>query len=231
MPDGLAWIAGRLERESDAEYRVFTARLLPTVAPSTILGVRLPALRKLAGEIRSQGQRDAFQAVLPHATLEENLLHAILLSDERDYGTCLAGVESFLPYVDNWSVCDALRPRSFAAQPEDVLEHVRIWIRSDRPYTVRFGVGVLMRDYLDRTFDPAQLALAAGIRSEDYYVQMGQAWYFATALAKQWDSTVPYLQPGCLSEPVRKKAVRKAQESFRISPEQKAYLRRLPACE
>ena len=212
-------IEERLFELQDLKYRDFHRGLVPTAAEGYVIGVRMPQLRQLAKEI----DKTTFLEVLPHKYYEENQLHAILLSGMKDYDECLRQVERFLPYVDNWATCDGLRPRCFTKHTSDVLAHVRQWLASDYEYTVRFGIGVLEAFFLDKAFHPEQLQMVAAIRREEYYIRMMQAWYFATALAKQWDATMPVI--ATLPEWVRRKTVQKACESYRVPQEHKDYLR------
>ena len=214
-------IEERLISLQDTKYRDFHRNLVPTAAADYIIGVRMPALRALAKEIEPL----PFFETLPHKYYEENQLHAILLSGMKDYDECLRQVECFLPYVDNWATCDGLRPRCFAKHPEDVLVHVRRWLAAEHEYTVRFGMGVLEAFYLDKAFHAEQLQWVAAIRREEYYIRMMQAWYFATALAKQWDATLPVI--ATLPDWVRRKTIQKACESFRVPQEHKSILRDL----
>ena len=164
------------------------AKLIPNIPPETILGVRTPALRKLAKELWKSGDPAPFMAALPHAYFEENGLHAFFLEQIRDFEACLEAVERFLPFVDNWATCDSLSPPVFKKHRAELLERVRDWLGSDQPYTVRFGIKMLMSHFLEEDFREEQLELVSVIESEEYYVNMMRAWYFATALAKQWES-------------------------------------------
>ena len=217
----------RLEPLRDAKNAAFLSRLLPGIAPETILGVRTPQLRALAGELNGTPEAEAFLRELPHALFEENQLHAFLLEKRRDFQQCLDEVERFLPHVDNWATCDQLRPRIFARHKAELLPQVLRWLDSDRPYTVRFGLEMLMTHYLDEAFEPRFLDRAAAIRSDEYYVNMMIAWYFATALAKQYDAALPVLEERRLDKWTHNKTIQKALESFRVSAEQKAYLKTL----
>jgi 3-methyladenine DNA glycosylase AlkD len=184
-------------------------------------------LRKYAGQLLKREDAGEFLRDLPHRYFDENQLHAFMISGIKDYGTCLEQVESFLPYVDNWATCDQLSPRVFKRHRQELLGEIRRWIASDRTYTVRFGLGMLMSHFLDEDFDPAFLDLAAGVRSEEYYIRMMAAWYFATALAKQYDAALPYIEDRRLEPWTHNRTIQKAVESFRVSPEQKDYLRSL----
>lgn len=211
-------IEERLFALQDKKYRDFHRGLVPTADADYIIGVRMPLLRQLAKEV----EVEPFLAELPHKYYEENQLHAILLSGMKDYGECLRQVERFLPYIDNWATCDGLRPRCFAKHTADVLVHVRRWLAAEHEYTVRFGMGVLEAFFLDKAFCPEQLQWVAAIQREEYYIRMMQAWYFATALAKQWDATLPVIAG--LPDWVRRKTIQKACESFRVSAEHKQQL-------
>ena len=216
-----------LFRLQDLEYQAFQSKLMPTVDPSVIIGVRTPQLRALAKQLRGTPDREAFLAELPHRYYEENNLHAFLLEQEKDPAQCLARLEVFLPHVDNWATCDCMRPKCLTRSPELLLEAAKRWLRSDHTYTIRYGIGVLLSWFLEERFSPEYLQLVGSIHSEEYYVNMMIAWYFATALAKQWDAALPWLQEYRLPEWVHRKTIRKAIESFRITREQKAYLRQL----
>ena len=220
-------ILDMLRERADSSFAVFQRKLLPTVAPECILGVRTPELRKLAKALRGTDEAQAFLQALPHTYFDENQLHAFLLGNIRDFDRCLVGVSAFLPYIDNWATCDQLSPAVFTKHKEALLPHVLRWIESGETYTVRFGVGMLMQHYLDDDFDPAYLRLVAGIRSEEYYVRMMCAWYFATALAKRYDAALPYLQTQTMDTWTHNKAIQKAVESYRITAEQKAFLKTL----
>ena len=220
-------ILDRLAALAEPGYRDFTAKLLPTVKPERILGVRTPALRALAKELRGTETAEAFLSALPHRYQEENLLHAFLLAYEKDFSRCLARTEALLPFVDNWAVCDQLSLPCFKKHRAELWELLPRWLGSGQVYTLRFGLKQLMDHFLDSAFSPAVLELAGGVRSEEYYVNMMQAWFFATALAKQWDAALPWLAERRLDPWVHRKAIQKARESFRITPEQKALLLRL----
>lgn len=211
----------------DAQYAAFTARLTPTVAAENIIGVRVPQLRKMAKAFAKKEGAETFLKALPHKYYEENLLHALLINLQKDYDSSLAQLAAFLPYVDNWAVCDTLSPLSFKKRPALLLADIEKWIGSKECYTCRFGIRMLMNYYLDSAFELSYHDLVAGVKSEEYYVRMMVAWYFATALAKQWDLTLPYLTKGILDPWVRRKTIQKACESFRLSAEQKRLLREL----
>lgn len=220
-------IQERLFALREEGYRDFTAPLLPTVDRETILGVRTPAVRRLARELRQEGKSEAFLRELPHRYYEENGLHAAILCLERDMERCLEETERFLPFIDNWATCDGLRPDVFKKHRAALLERIPAWLASDRPYTVRFGVGMLMTHFLDEDFRPEQMEAVAELRSEEYYVNMMIAWYFATALAGQYETAVGYLERRRLDRWTHNKAIQKAVESFRVPEERKRYLKTL----
>ena len=217
----------RLFSMQDADYQAFQRRLMPTVPPEAVIGVRTPALRELAKALSGTPEAEAFLAELPHRYYEENNLHGFLLCHIRDFGVCLAEVERFLPYVDNWATCDTLSPKAFARRPEALLEPIRRWLASEHVYTCRFGIGCLMRWFLDERFEPEYPEAVAAIRSEEYYVNMMIAWYFATALAKQYNAALPFLEQRRLDPWVHNKTIQKAFESFRVPQERKTYLKTL----
>ena len=219
-------ILARLVSLAEPGYADFQAKLIPSIPREKIRGVRLPALRALAKEIKGDDEA-AFLAALPHGTLEEDLLHAILLGRERDFETALAEVDRFLPFADNWATTDILRPKVFARHAGEALPSIRRWLASPLPYVRRAAVGFLMAYYLDENFAPEVLALPAKIPQEEYYVSMMVAWFYATALAKRWDETLPYLEQRRLPVPTHNKTIRKAIESFRVEPERKEYLKTL----
>ena len=211
----------------DLKYREFHSRLMPGIDKETIIGIRMPLLRKFTREFAKKSEAECFLRDLPHRYYEENNMHMMIVSWIKDYDTCLFEVEKFLPYVNNWATCDLSAPKCFAKHKEELLPEIRRWIASEKTYTIRYGIGMLMSFYLDEDFNSEYLKLAANIRSDEYYVNMMIAWYFATALAKQWEATIPYLEGRCLPEWVHRKTIQKAIESYRITPEQKVYLRSL----
>lgn len=222
-------IQKRLYAMQDKEYRSFQSRLMPTVNPDKIIGVRVPKIRELARDvIKNEPELVAtFLQELPHQYYEEDNLHVFLVNHTKDFATCLMQVEAFLPHLDNWATCDSFRPQSFARHRQQVLAKARGWMTSDHCYTVRFGIGCMMSYFLDKDFSPEQLELVGGIPSEEYYVRMMQAWYFATALAKQYRPTLTYLSKNNLEVWTHNKAIQKAVESHRITTEQKALLRKM----
>lgn len=209
---------------AESNYCEFQRSLMPTVPSEKVLGVRVPVLRKIAARMKRERNCEAFLANLPHQFYEEDYLHAILICDLEDP---MKELDKFLPYVDNWAVCDTLSPKAFLGSSAELLPKVQTWLNSDHPYTVRFGLGVLMKYYLDDHFSSEQLSLAAAAVTEDYYVKMMAAWYFATALAKQYTHMLPVLEKRLLPAWVHNKTIQKATESFRIPPERKNYLRTL----
>ena len=217
----------RLAEVKDDAYREFQAKLVPNIPKETILGVRTPEMRKIAKEVFESAERDAFLNDLPHKYYEENLIHFFVLAMIRDFDECVRRVEAFLPYVDCWPASDQATPKSFRKNHEKLLPYIEKWIASDHVYTARFGLRMLMNEFLDADFKEEYLALAASKQGEDYYLKMMIAWFFATALAKRYDETVPYLEQHRLDEWVHKKAIRKAIESFRVSDAHKEYLKRL----
>ena len=220
-------IQQRLFALQDAGYRDFQAALMPTVDKALVIGVRMPALRALAKELKGTELAADFMAALPHKYYEENNLHAALIGYIRDFDACMAAVERFLPYVDNWATCDMMNPRALAKDKAALLERIRLWLQSGHTYTVRFGMEMLMNHFLEEDFREEYLALVASVQSEEYYVRMMQAWYFATALAKQYEAAVTYLEQRKLEVWVHNKTIQKARESYRISGEQKEYLKSL----
>ena len=220
-------IQQRLFALQDAGYRDFHAALMPTVDKALVIGVRMPALRALAKELKGTELAADFMAQLPHKYYEENNLHAALIGHIRDFDACMAAVERFLPYVDNWATCDMMNPKALAKDKAALLEHIRLWLQSGHTYTVRFGMEMLMNHFLEEDFREEYPALVASVQSEEYYVRMMQAWYFATALAKQYEAAVTYLEQRRLGAWVHNKTIQKARESFRVSQEQKEYLKSL----
>ena len=217
----------RLAEVKDDAYWEFQAKLVPNIPKETILGVRTPEMRKIAKEVFESAERDAFLNDLPHKYYEENLIHFFVLAMIRDFDECVRRVEAFLPYVDCWPASDQATPKSFRKNHEKLLPYIEKWIASDHVYTARFGLRMLMNEFLDADFKEEYLALAASKQGEDYYLKMMIAWFFATALAKRYDETVPYLERHRLDEWVHKKAIQKAIESFRVSDAHKEYLKRL----
>lgn len=224
-------IHARMVAAKDPEYKAFQSSLIPTVPKERILGVRAPILRKMAKEYRNRKGIEIFLSDLPHASYDEDNLHAYLIGETKDYDLCLSRLHAFLPYIDNWATCDILRPKIFEKHREELLPYIYRNLLSTEVYSVRFGIGMLLSFYLDEGFSPEHLRRVAAIRREEYYINMMAAWYFATALAKQREETLPYFVKGLLLPEVFRKAVRKCIESNRISEEDKAMLRTLPVPE
>jgi len=211
----------------DIQYRQFHSKLMPTVAPEVIIGVRTPELRKLAKKLAKTPEAEEFLQELPHQYYEENNLHGFLIEEVKEFDACIDELNKFLPYVDNWATCDMMSPKVVKKDLGKLYKWIRIWVDSKETYTVRFGVNMLMKYYLDEAFLPEYPELVASIQSEEYYVKMVVAWYFATALAKQYEQIVPYLTEKRLDVWIHNKTIQKAIESYRITKEQKAYLRTL----
>ena len=211
----------------DLKYKDFTARLVPNIPKDSFIGVRTPFLKAYAKELVRQGSAETFLSELPHKYQEENNLHAFILNLQKDFAACIERLDEFLPFVDNWATCDGIRPVCFTKNKDKLIPHIFRWISSDKPYTVRFGIEMLMTHYLDADFGPDYLKAVAEIKSDEYYFNMMIAWYFATALSKQWDSTVKYLENKSLSPWIHNKTISKANDSFRITKEQKEVLKKL----
>lgn len=220
-------IRDRLFDLQDKEYGIFQANLTPGIDKEKFIGVRVPLVRKLANEIYKEGGYEEFLSMLPHKYYDEDMLHGLILSEEKDFAKCIKGVEAFLPYVDNWAVCDIMSPKCFKKNKKLLLEYIEEWIKSDHVYTCRFAMGMLLKHYLDDDFKIDYLDMVSSVRSNEYYINMMIAWYFATALAKQWESTVPYLTERKLDRWTHNKTIQKARESYRITSEQKEYLKQL----
>ena len=217
----------RLLENQDLGYRDFQSRLIPNVEKERIIGVRMPVLKQLAKEIYRAKKAEIFLKNLPHKFYEENNIHAYLISDIKDFDECIEEVNKFLPFVDNWATCDSLRPKCFKFNKKELLKYIFEWLDSDYTYIVRFGIEMLMLYYLDSDFEEEYPRCVSRIVSDDYYINMMIAWYFATALAKQYDNIVPYLKNRLLPAWIHKKTIVKACESFRISNDKKAYLKTL----
>lgn len=227
MSDLTEKIQKELFSMQDLQYREFQSRLMPTVEKERVIGVRTPLLRKYAVQLAKNGEAEEFIKELPHEYYEEDNLHGFLLEKIKDYEKCVKELDRFLPYVDNWATCDMMSPKTLKNHPEKLMGKIREWIQSKDTYTVRYAIGCLMKYYLEEEFQEGCLEMAANVESEEYYIRMMQAWYFATALAKQYEATVPFLQQNRLELWVHNKTIQKAVESDRISPEQKKYLRTL----
>ena len=211
----------------DKGYRDFQSKLIPTIPVETIIGVRIPTIRKLAKEYGKDPESVEFLKQLPHTYYDENILHALLVAEIKDYEVCVKEVERFLPYVDNWAVCDIFSPKVFRKNKDELIDKIREWTASGHPYICRFGMEMLMTHFLDEDFRVEYLEIPAAVHSEEYYVNMMIAWFYATALAKQWDVAVGYIEKKCLDPWTHNKTIQKARESYRITREQKEYLKTL----
>ena len=211
----------------DLKYRDMQIKIIPTVEPESVIGVRTPELKSIAKDILKDGNYKGFLEELPHRYFEENQLHAFIISGIKDLNECMEDLETFLPYVDNWATCDQMSPKIFRKHKDVLFSHIKEWVNSEKTYTVRFGVGMLMEHFLDDDFDPKFLKWVAKIRSEEYYLNMMVAWFFATALAKQYEVTLPFIEKRVLDAWTHNKTIQKAIESYRITDEQKAYLKTL----
>ncbi len=217
----------RLYAMQDKNYAAFQAKLTPGVPAENFIGIRVPVLRHFAKEYAKEPEHKDFLRQLPHHFYDENMLHGLLISQIKDFNECVAHTDAFLPYVDNWAVCDIMSPKVFAKHKPELLQKIKQWSSSPHTFTCRFGLGMLMTHFLDADFSPALLRIPAIIRSEEYYVKMMVAWFFATALAKRYDETIVYLENRILAPWTHNKTIQKACESYRITPEQKDYLRTL----
>ena len=217
----------RLFSLQDKKYAEFHAKLIPDVNEGNIIGIRVPVLRSFAKEYIKEPESKEFLKQLPHQYYDENMLHGLLISQIKDYDECIRLTDEFLPYIDNWAVCDNMSPKVFAKHKEELMAKIREWSKSEHTYTCRFGLEMLMTYFLDDDFTPEYLDIPAAARSEEYYVKMMVAWFFATALAKQWDATLPYIERNALAPWTHNKTIQKACESFRVTDEHKALLRKL----
>ena len=211
----------------DDKYKEFQEKLVPNIPKESIIGVRTPDLRNIAKEIFKSGDYDSFLNDLPHKYYEENLVHIFIISLIKDFDKCVIEIEKFLPYMDCWPVTDQATPKVFKKNHETLLPYVKKWIKSKHIYTSRFGIRMLMNEYLDKDFKNEYLELVASIKSDDYYLKMMIAWYFATALAKRYDESIPFFENRKLDPWIHKKAIQKAIESFRVSDSHKEYLKKL----
>lgn len=208
----------------EEKYKEFSSKLMPTVSRDKVIGIRTPILRKYAKDLENY---DEFLTDLPHKYFEEDNLHAFLIERERDFEKCIEMLDTFLPFVDNWATCDSMKPKVLKKEPEKLLVHIKRWIKSKDVYTVRYAINLLMSFYLDENFASDYLDLVANVKSEEYYINMMQSWYFATALAKQYNATVPYIENNVLDEWTHNKTIQKSIESFRITEEHKNYLKKI----
>lgn len=211
----------------DEKYKDFQCSLMPTVDKTRVIGVRTPELRKLATKLKKEADVTEFLKQLPHEYYEEDNLHACFIEKINDFNECISALDSFLPFVDNWATCDMMNPKVLKKEPEKLLETIDLWLESEYTYKVRFAIGLLMRHYLDENFSLCYPLKVAEIKSDEYYINMMRAWYFATALSKQYDSVLPFIEEKKLDNWTHNKAIQKATESFRITAEQKAHLKTL----
>jgi hypothetical protein len=222
-------IQSKLLSMQDTAYRDFNAKLIPTVDPKHMIGIRTPLLRKYVKDLVKTEPKHAalFMQTLPHRYFEENNLHAFIIETIKDFTTAITETERFLPFIDNWATCDLFAPPLFKKHPDEVYQKILLWIRSPHTYTVRYAINLLLSNYLDDRFKPEMLELVASVKSDEYYINMVIAWYFSFALIKQYDAALPYLKQHRLAPFIHNKTIQKAIESRRIAPEVKAYLRTL----
>jgi len=220
-------ILKELLKRKEKEYGDFCYKLTPTLDRKCFLGVRSPKIKELAKQIIKENDYDSFLESLPHKYYDENMLHSAILSNIKDYDEAIKRVDEFLPYVDNWAVCDTLKPKVFLKHKKEVSKVLAKYVKSKKTYTCRYGMEILMNDYLDDDFDIKYPSLISKIRSKEYYVNMMIAWYFATALAKKWDVIIPFIENNALDVWTHNKTIQKAKESYRISDKQKEYLNTL----
>ena len=216
-----------LFKMQDMAYRDFNSKLIPTVDKESMIGIRTPDLRKYAKQLGKSSDVIEFLQTLPHKYFDENQLHAFIISEIKDFKNCIDEINRFLPYIDNWATCDQLSPKVFKKYHNELFEYIKDWLKSDKVYTLRFGIGMLMEHFLDEDFDILYPETVSKIRSGEYYINMMIAWYFATALAKQYESVIPFIENNSLDIWTHNKAIQKAIESYRITDEQKEYLKSL----
>lgn len=224
-----AAIQRRLLSMQDVQYKDFNSKLIPSVDPKLMIGIRTPLLRKFAKELfkTEPEQAAAFMHDLPHRYFEENNLHAFLIENIKDFNEAMDETERFLPFIDNWATCDSFSPSIFKKYPDTVYQKILTWIQSSHTYTVRYAIGLLLSNYLDERFKPEMLELVSAVKSEEYYINMMIAWYFSFALIKQYDAAIPYIKKQTLAPFTHNKTIQKAVESYRIPAEIKDYLRTL----
>ncbi len=220
-------IRTELFKMQDMDYRDFNSKLIPTVDKESMIGIRTPELRKYAKQLGKSSEVKEFLQDLPHKYFDENQLHAFIISEIKDFKNCIDEINRFLPYIDNWATCDQLSPKIFKKHHSELFAYIKDWLKSDKIYTLRFGIGMLMEHFLDEDFDIIYPETVSKIRSDEYYVNMMIAWYFATALAKQYESIIPFIENRSLDIWTHNKAIQKATESYRISEDQKTYLKSL----
>ena len=220
-------IRAELFKMQDMDYRDFNSKLIPTVDKESMIGIRTPDLRKYAKQLGKSSDVIEFLQTLPHKYFDENQLHAFIISEIKDFKNCIDEINRFLPYIDNWATCDQLSPKVFKKYHNELFEYIKDWLKSNKVYTLRFGIGMLMEHFLDEDFDILYTETVSKIRSDEYYINMMIAWYFATALAKQYESIIPFIENNSLDIWTHNKAIQKAVESLRISDEKKEYLKSL----
>lgn len=220
-------IIDNLFKMQDKKYRDFQIKLIPNIDSNSVIGVRTPELRNYAKELVKTNNYQFFLEELPHKYFDENQLHSFIISEIKNYDECILYINKFLPYVDNWATCDQMSPKIFKKYHNELLNQIKIWIKSKDAYTIRFGIGMMMQHYLDNNFKDEYLKLISNIKSKEYYVNMMRAWYFATALSKQYKSTISYVENNKLDLWTHNKTIQKAIESYRITSEQKEYLKNL----
>lgn len=213
-----------LKNMAESEYKEFSSKLMPTVDKETVLGVRTPKLRTYAKKLENYNQ---FLNDLPHKYFEENNLHAFLIEREKDFAICIEKLDRFLPYINNWATCDSMKPKVLKKYPNELIKQISKWIKSSNTYTVRYAINLLMSFYLDENYKSEYLQKVADVKSDEYYINMMRAWYFATALAKQYDDAILYIENKKLDDWTQNKTIQKATESYRISKERKEYLKNL----
>ncbi|MBO6219128.1 MAG: DNA alkylation repair protein [Treponema sp.] len=216
-----------LKKYEDKQYASFQTKLIPSEKEIPVIGVRTPALKKIAADLKDDPCVEKFFAELPHKYFDENQLHGFLISQIKDFDICIKELEKFLPFIDNWATCDQTSPKCFSKNKKALLPFIDKWIKSEHTYTVRFGIGMLMRHFLDEDFKQEYLEKVKSVRSGEYYVRMEVAWYMATALAKQWDASIPIIENHQLDDWTHKKTIQKACESFRVTEEHKKHLKEL----
>ncbi|MBR5507187.1 MAG: DNA alkylation repair protein [Clostridia bacterium] len=209
---------------ADGKYRDFSSKLMPTVDKEKVIGVRIPKLRKFSKALENY---EEFLADLPHKYFEEDNLHAFLIEREKNFEKCIELLDSFLPYVDNWATCDSMKPAVLKKHPDKLLKHIKRWIKSKDVYAVRYGINLLMSFYLDENFDKKYLLMVSSVKSDEYYINMMRAWYFATALAKRYEETLPFIENNMLDVWTHNRTIQKSTESYRLSKEEKTYLKTL----
>ena len=220
-------IKEELFKLQDKKYADFQSKLIPNISPDTVIGVRTPDLRKLAKKYEKKEDISIFLNILPHQYFDEKQLHAFIISERKDFDKCIKEINSFLPFVDNWATCDQLSPKVLKKNKKALLDNIKNWLSSSHTYTIRFAIGMLMQHFLDEDFDIKYPKMVAKIKSEEYYINMMIAWYFATGLAKQYNAIIPFIENNNLDKWTHNKTIQKAVESYRITPEQKAYLKSL----